>query len=121
MKYKNRLAGYSLLILIQGLARAATLPTGFTESVIANISNPTAMAFAPDRRLFVCQQTGQLRMITNDTLLATSFLQVTTDSNGERGLLGIAFDPNFGTNQWLYIYYTVPGTPAHNQIGRAHV
>jgi len=34
---------------------AATLPTGFTESVVANgLQNPTAMAFAPDGRLFVC-------------------------------------------------------------------
>ena len=79
------------------------------------------MDFAPDGRLFVCLQGGQLRVIKNGTLLATPFLTVTVDSSGERGLLGVAFDPNFATNNFIYIYYTVPGSPAHNQIGRAHV
>ena len=44
-------------------AVAATLPTGFTETRIATgISNPTAMALAPDGRIFVAQQGGQLRV-----------------------------------------------------------
>ena len=71
-------------------ASAATLPAGFSESVVASgISSPTAMAFAPDGRLFVCQQGGALRVIKNGTLLSTPFLTVTTDSAGERGLLGV--------------------------------
>ena len=74
------------------------------------------MDFAPDGRLFVCQQSGQLRVIKNGALLATPFLQVTVDSSGERGLLGVTFDPNFASNQRVYIYYTVPGTVAHNRI-----
>src|SRR5882724_2793671 len=99
------------------LSSGATLPPGFTESVVASgISMPTAMEFAPDGRLFVCQQSGQLRVIKNGALLSTPFLQVTTDFNGERGLLGVAFDPNFAVNQRVYIYYTVPGTVAHNRI-----
>src|SRR5262245_55724051 len=100
-------------------ASAATLPAGFSESIVASgISSPTAMAFAPDGRLFVCQQGGALRVIKNGTLLATPFLTVTTDSAGERGLLGVTFDPNFANNQWVYIYYTVPGSPAHNRVSR---
>src|SRR6185436_1117956 len=74
---------------------AATLPSGFTETQIGGLSSPTAMEFAPDGRLFVCLQGGQLRVIKNNTLLPTPFLTVTTNSSGERGLLGIAFDPNF--------------------------
>src|SRR5438093_10183570 len=51
---------------------AATLPANFVESQIASgLSNPTAMGFAPDGRLFVCQQGGQLRVIKNGILLAT--------------------------------------------------
>ena len=97
--------------------KAATLPSGFTESMVAGgISSPTAMSFAPDGRLFVCQQTGQLRVIKNGSLLASPFLTVTVDSAGERGLLGIAFDPNFASNQFVYIYYTVPGAPPHNRV-----
>ena len=75
------------------------------------------MAIAPDGRLFVCEQGGRLRVIKNDLLLTTPFLTVTVNSSGERGLLGVAFDPNFAANQYVYIYYTVP-TPAHNRISR---
>ena len=101
---------------------ASTLPTGFSESQFggssANISSPTAMAFSPDGRLFVCQQSGQLRVIKQGTLLATPFLTVAVDSQGERGLLGVAFDPNFFTNNFVYIYYTTPGPPVHNRVSR---
>jgi glucose/arabinose dehydrogenase len=76
------------------------------------------MAFSPDGRLFVCLQGGQLRVIKNAALLATPFVSLTVDSFNERGLLGVTFDPNFATNQFVYVYYTVPGTPAHNRVSR---
>jgi glucose/arabinose dehydrogenase len=119
MKSKLKLIACALIVLSARASLAATLPSGFSESVVASgISSPTAMEFAPDGRLFVCQQNGQLRVIKNDVLLSTPFLTVTPDSNGERGLLGVAFDPNFSNNQWVYIYYTVPGSPAHNRVSR---
>jgi glucose/arabinose dehydrogenase len=100
-------------------ARAATLKTGFTETLIASgLSSPTAMAFAPDGRLFVCQQAGQLRVIENGALLATPFVSVTVNSSGERGLLGVTFDPNFVTNQWVYVYYTATTPTIHNRVSR---
>jgi glucose/arabinose dehydrogenase len=116
-----RFLGSVFLILISSgiTLRAATVPTGFTDSLVAGgLSNPTTMAFAPDGRLFVSQQGGQLRVIKNGALLATPFLTVTTDPSGERGLLGIAFDPNFASNQFVYIYYTVNSSPAHNRVSR---
>jgi len=76
------------------------------------------MAFAPDGRLFVCQQGGQLRVIKNGSLLSTPFVSLTVDFSGERGLLGIAFDPNFATNHYLYVYYTVATSPIHNRVSR---
>ncbi|HMG73014.1 MAG TPA: PQQ-dependent sugar dehydrogenase [Pyrinomonadaceae bacterium] len=97
---------------------AATLPSGFVETQISGLSSPTAMDFAPDGRLFVCLQGGNLRVIKNGVLLPTPFLTLTVDSAGERGLLGIAFDPNFATNNFVYVYYTVPGSPAHNRVSR---
>src|ERR1051325_11683867 len=101
-----------------GNTRAATVPTGFTDSLVANgLTNPTAMALAPDGRVFVCEQGGKLRVIKNGALLPTPFLAVTVDSAGERGLLGIAFDPNFVSNQLLYVNSTAP-TPAHNRVSR---
>jgi glucose/arabinose dehydrogenase len=99
---------------------AATLPPGFSESQFGSNFNgtPTAMAFAPDGQLFVCLQTGQLRVIKNGALLATPFVSLTVDSAGERGLLGVAFDPNFASNHFVYLYYTVPTAPIHNRISR---
>jgi glucose/arabinose dehydrogenase len=76
------------------------------------------MAFAPDGRLFVCQQTGQLRVIKNGTLLPTPFVSLSVDSSGERGLLGVAFDPNFSSNHFVYLYYTTNVAPIHNRISR---
>ena len=103
---------------------AATGPGGFQDvNVVSGLSNPTAMQFAPDGRLFVCQQTGALRVIKNGTLLAASFVSLTVDPSGERGLLGVAFDPNFATNQYVYVYYTVPGgggVTVHNRIQPVH-
>jgi glucose/arabinose dehydrogenase len=97
---------------------AATLPAGFSETAINGISGPTAMDIAPDGRIFVCQQNGNLRVIKNGALLSTPFLTLTVDSNGERGLLGIAFDPNFAANNFIYVYYTVLVTPRHNRVSR---
>ena len=49
----------------------AAVPAGFTETTVASgLSGPTAMAFAPDGRLFVAEQTGALRVIKNGTPLA---------------------------------------------------
>ncbi|MEY2512428.1 MAG: hypothetical protein QOE26_3191 [Verrucomicrobiota bacterium] len=107
------------LVLGSLQVKAATLPTGFTESQFgSNVASPTAMVFAPDGRLFVCLQTGQLRVIKNGALLPTPFVSLSVDSSGERGLLGIAFDPNFGSNHFVYLYYTTNVAPIHNRISR---
>ena len=97
---------------------AATLPAGFTEIAISGLSGPTAMQIAPDGRIFVCEQGGALRVIKNGALLTAPFITLNVDPSGERGLLGIAFDPNFATNNFLYLYYTVPSTPRRNRVSR---
>jgi glucose/arabinose dehydrogenase len=100
-------------------ATAATLPPGFTETqVVSGLSSPTAMAFAPDGRLFICQQGGQLRVVKNGALLSTPFVSLTVNSSGERGLLGVAFDPAFATNQFVYVYYTATSPNIHNRLSR---
>ena len=117
---KSALCIFTSLVFIATapIANSATVPTGFTDSVVAaGLTNPTAMALAPDGRIFVCEQGGTLRVIKNGALLPTPFLTLTVDSAGERGLLGVAFDPNFVSNQLVYVYYTVP-TPAHNRVSR---
>ncbi len=100
-------------------ATAATLPASFSETVFASgLSGPTAMQFAPDGRLFVCQQGGQLRVVKDGALLATPFVSLSVNANGERGLLGVAFDPNFAVNQHVYVYYTTNSGGVHNRISR---
>jgi glucose/arabinose dehydrogenase len=100
-------------------AAAATLQPGFSETLVASgLRNPTAMAFSPDGRLFVCEQAGTLRVVKGGALLATPFVTLTVNSSGERGLLGIAFDPNFASNQYVYVYYTATSPTIHNRLSR---
>lgn len=113
--------GLALWLGVNGsMLSAATLPPGFVEAQFgSNVgSSPTAMAFAPDGRLFVCRQGGELRVIKNGALLATPFVTLPVTSGGERGLLGVAFEPNFAANQFVYLYYTTSTAPIHNRISR---
>ena len=98
---------------------AALVLTGFNETLVANgIANPTAMEFAPDGRLFVCAQGGELRVIKNGALLPTPFLDLPVDSDGERGLLGVTVHPNFASNNFVYVYYTATTPAPHNRLSR---
>jgi len=100
-------------------AAAATLPTGFVETQMgAGIASPTAMALAPDGRIFVCEQGGRLRVIKNGALLSTPFLTLPVSFTGERGLLGVTFDPAFATNHYVYVYYTATTPTIHNRVSR---
>jgi glucose/arabinose dehydrogenase len=115
---KHPLTALVVLLLSVYSANGATLPAGFTETAITGLASPTAMEIAPDGRIFVCEQGGGLRVIKNGVVLAAPFLTLNVDSSGERGLLGIAFDPNFASNNFLYLYYTVVSTPRHNRVSR---
>lgn len=112
---------FFILLLFAAGKVAASVPSGFTETLlVSGLSTPTAMAVANDGsgRIFVCQQGGALRVIKNGTLLATPFHNFTVNSSGERGLLGVAFDPNFATNQFVYVYYTATTPAIHNRVSR---
>ena len=101
------LAAASLLPALPARAIVNLSLSGFSQTLLTNgVSNGTAMEIAPDGRVFVLQQDGSVRVIKNGSLLATPFATVPTTQNGERGLLGIAFDPNYATNRKVYLYYT---------------
>lgn len=104
--------------LITAFLPAQTFPAGFSQVRIASLTDATAMSFAPDGRIFVCQRDGTVRIIKSGVLLSTQFLKLTTDQNGERGISGICFDPNFNTNHYLYIYYTATAPTIHNRLSR---
>src|SRR5437762_4925971 len=100
----------------------STLPTGFTEQMIATgINNPTTMTMADDGRIFVAQQNGDIRIIQGGSLLPTPLVHINTLANGENGLVGLTLDPNFLTNGFFYAYYlvgSVDGTPDFNRVSR---
>ena len=92
---------------------------GFTQSqFVGGLSGPTAMTFAPDGRIFVAQQGGNLRVIKNGRLLSRPFVSTKVDSRGERGLLGVAVDPDFASNRYVYVYHTVRSPRVHNRVTR---
>jgi glucose/arabinose dehydrogenase len=108
-----------LILCLGSPAQGATVPTGFAETRVATgLPSPTAMAIAPDGRIFVAQQGGALRVVKNGALLTQPFLTVSVNAEGERGLLGVAFDPNFASNSFVYVYYTTSASPIHNRISR---
>jgi len=112
-------AALFLIVSSLSIQSMATVPVGFTETPIASgFSAPTSFAIHPDGRIFVCQQGGALRVVKNNTLLATPFTTVTTTSTGERGLLGVAFDPDYATNRYVYVYYTATSPTTHNRVSR---
>lgn len=97
----------------------AMVPPDFSEAtVVSGLASPTAMAMAPDGRIFVCEQGGRLRVVKGNALLSAPFLAVSVNSEGERGLLGIAFDPAFASTRHIFIYYTVSTSPRHNRLSR---
>lgn len=113
---------FLLICLFANGSVAQTLLPGFARIQVGSaIGSPTVMAFAPDGRIFVAQQTGALRVIKSGSLLATPFVSLIVNATGERGLIGLAFDPDFTTNLFIYVYYTVPAAgvnPPFNRISR---
>ena len=99
----------SFFIYAKPATTATTLPSGFKdELLVTSVRNPTALAFTPDGRMLVAAQSGRLRLYKNGTLLSTAALNISGKicSNWERGLLGVAVDPNFSTNHYVYLFYT---------------
>src|SRR5687768_6466948 len=105
--------GLVALAVVGRPTAATTLPSGFEDRLVASTNKPTALAFMPDGRILVATQTGQLRIYKNGQLLATPALDISSKicANSERGMLGVAVDPNFSTNKYAYLYYT------HNKFG----
>ncbi|MEO6595628.1 MAG: PQQ-dependent sugar dehydrogenase [Planctomycetota bacterium] len=108
--------------LLAGLAAAQSPPAGFTYETLTDnaIARGSSMAFAPDGRLFICERTtGNIRIFQDGALQAVNWATVTVlnSSGSEQGLLGIAIDPAFRTNGFVYVYYTTP-LPTQNRIAR---
>ena len=113
----------------------AAPPAGFQTTTYAKVPFlPTDIEFAPDSprspqgeaggRLFALDKLGAVWVIKNGVRNAEPFLSLKVSGNSERGLLGLAFDPDFKTNRFIYLYYTTAtgsikyaGTPK-NRVSR---
>ena len=106
-----------------GTGRAAVVPAGFSDVKVFDLASPTALAFTPDGRMLVTTQTGTLRVWNGSSLLATPALTFPASSictNSERGLLGVAVDPDFAVNRRIYLFYTAEkaGGACVNRVSR---
>jgi glucose/arabinose dehydrogenase len=83
---------------------------GFSGFITSGLSSPVDITHAGDgtNRLFIVQQGGQIRIHNGNTLLPAPFLDISTSitSGGERGLLSLAFHPDYETNRYFFVYYT---------------
>jgi glucose/arabinose dehydrogenase len=86
----------------------AAVPAGFADDLVTAVSAPTAFDFTPDGRMLVTTQSGVLRVVQNGVLVPTPALDLTSRicANSERGLLGVAVDPSFAANPFVFLYYS---------------
>jgi glucose/arabinose dehydrogenase len=100
-------------------AHAGTPAAGFTDTLVASgFSQPTAIAFLPDSRMLVTEKGGALKLVNVGA--TTTLTTIPVCSAAEMGLLGIAIDPNFNTNGFVYLYRSGPdaGGSCADEIGR---
>jgi glucose/arabinose dehydrogenase len=99
-----------LSLLAAGPATAGTVPAGFQDStVLSGLDHPTAVRFSRDGRVFVAQKNGLVKVFSSSSATtATTFadLRSEVDDYWDRGLLGLALDPQFPTRPYVYVLYT---------------
>lgn len=96
-------------------------PADFTldEDWVTGLSDATAFAPTPDGRFLVAEQGGALRVVKDGVLLPGPFVQLANvDAQGERGLIGVAVDPDFANNGFVYLHYTTTEGGVHNRVSR---
>jgi len=84
------------------------LPEGFVRIQILENLNPVSMTVGPNGTLFLLEKHGEILMVQNDELIEEPFMKIQVQDNQERGLLGMAFHPNFLENHFFYLFYSVP-------------
>ena len=113
------LAGALIALGLSFPLYAGTPPAGFTETaLVPGLSTPTDIAFSPiDGAMWILEQDGTVWVWRSPGPLKF-VIDIPTDNFFERGLLGIAFDPAFATNHYVYLYYTTSFTPKRNRVER---
>lgn len=109
-------AGLSLVLRPGSPAvAAATLPAGFREQVVfSNLNQPVNIEFASDGRIFVAEKAGIIKVfddLADTTPTVFADLSRNVHNHFDRGLLGLALDPKFPTQPWVYVLYTYDAPP----------
>jgi putative heme-binding domain-containing protein len=103
----------------EGITGAVTLPKGFTVTAVATgLTGCTALAVAPDNRIFVCEQRGTLRVVRSGKLLPESFVKLPVTSTWERGLIGVTVAPDFPKTPHVFVCYVAGKPYPHHVISR---
>lgn len=98
-------------------AGAVELPAHLrVEPVVAEANFPVALAWTPDGRLLYTEKSGALRVVENGQLRDEPFAVFEVDDLFERGLIGLAVDPDFVSNGYVYVYYTRADTAGHRVV-----
>ena len=118
-------AGFSPLLSAMPVFGATILPAGFVDSLVTHVANPTALAFTPDGGMLITTQGGDVWMVRQDRLLETLVLDLSNRLcvNAYRGLLGVAVDPAYATNHYIYLFYTFKNTggcPIYSAVSPAN-
>jgi putative heme-binding domain-containing protein len=96
-----------------------TLPTGFkAEVVTSGLTGVTALEATGDGRIFVCEQTGKLRVIKDGKLLSEPVITLSVDSAWERGLLGVTVAADFPKAPHVFVCYVAAKPYPHHVISR---
>ena len=87
---------------------AEALPSGFGQRTVAQVTEPTALDFTPDGRMLVTSKPGWLYVVDGGNKSVALDLGSTVCSGSERGLLGVAVDPDFREvgRKYVYLYYS---------------
>lgn len=84
-----------------------TVFIGFDRAVaVDGLNSPVDFRFLPDGRIVVAEKGGAIRLVENGVLREQPLISLSVSTGGERGISGLAVDPNFGTNGYIYAAYT---------------
>ncbi len=98
------------------------LPNGFViEDVVAGFNAGVAFDFASDGKIFVAEKAGKVRVVQNNVLRSAPFADISAQVNNthDRGLLGLALDPQFPSRPYVYLLFTYDPPEIQGQTGLA--
>jgi glucose/arabinose dehydrogenase len=121
MRVRTRIALLASCLL--GLLAAAAPSAGAIElQSVGTFSAPVYMTSPPgDSRLFVVQRGGRIQVVHDGVTSQFLDIHLQTTTDVERGLLSMAFDPNYASNGLFYVFYTSDGVDSDGALGDGHV